>query len=87
VRLAGNAFEPHQAFRIGERAWGVQFHPEFDAPAMRGYVEALADDLRAEGADPEALRDKVQPTPSAAGLLGRFARLAEAHDATAARLR
>ncbi|MET0540412.1 MAG: glutamine amidotransferase [Variovorax sp.] len=87
VRLAGNAFEPHQAFRIGERAWGVQFHPEFDANAMRGYVDALADDLRAEGADPDALRATVRPTPSAAQLLGRFAKLAEAHDATSPALR
>ncbi len=87
VRLAGNAFEPHQAFRVGERAWGVQFHPEFDAAAMRGYVDALAEDLRAEGVDPDALREDVRATPAAAQLLGRFARLAEAQDATASRLR
>jgi GMP synthase (glutamine-hydrolysing) len=87
VRLAGNAFEPHQAFRIGERAWGVQFHPEFDALAMQAYVDALAADLRAEGADPVALRDKVRATPDAARLLGRFAHLAEEHDASASGLR
>lgn len=81
VRLAGNGFEPNQAFRIGERAWGVQFHPEFDAAAMRGYIEALADDLRAEGREPAALRDSVAATPIAAQLLGRFAHLAEEHDA------
>ncbi len=28
-----------QAFRIGERAYGVQFHPEFDLPIARMYVE------------------------------------------------
>lgn len=26
VLLAGNAFEPHHAFRVGPSAWGVQFH-------------------------------------------------------------
>jgi GMP synthase (glutamine-hydrolysing) len=80
VRLAGNAFEPHQAFRIGPCAWGVQFHPEFDAEAMLGYIDHLADDLRAKGADPAALRERVTATATAARLLGRFARIAEAHD-------
>ncbi|RZI96342.1 MAG: glutamine amidotransferase [Variovorax sp.] len=81
VRLAGNDFEPNQAFRIGERAWGVQFHPEFDAAAMRGYIGLLADELRAEGRDAVALCDSVAATPTAAQLLGRFAHLAEEHDA------
>jgi GMP synthase (glutamine-hydrolysing) len=85
VRLAGSDFEPMQAFRIGENAWGVQFHPEFDDEIMRGYIEHLAESLRSEGADPAALRDRVKPTASAAGLLGRFARIAEAHDAEASR--
>lgn len=83
VRLAGNAFEPTQAFRVGESAWGLQFHPEFDAEIMRGYVDHLADTLRAEGSDPAALRERVAATAAAAQLLGRFARIAEAHDALA----
>jgi GMP synthase (glutamine-hydrolysing) len=83
VRLAGNAFEPNQAFRIGRCAWGLQFHPEFDAEAMRGYVDLLADQLRAEGTDPAALRERVGGTPTSAQLLGRFARIAEEHDAAA----
>ncbi len=83
VPLAGNAFEPTQAFRVGENAWGLQFHPEFDAEIMRGYVDHLADSLRAEGSDPAALRERVAATATAAQLLGRFARIAEAHDALA----
>lgn len=79
VRLAGNAHEPVQAFRIGGNAWGVQFHPEFDAEAMRGYIDLLAEDLKSGGADPAALRDGVGRTDAAAGLLGRFARIVEAH--------
>jgi GMP synthase (glutamine-hydrolysing) len=75
--LARNGHDAHQAFRVGDCAWGVQFHPEFDMQAMRGYVDAMADDLRAEGADPERLRAGVRPTPVAASLLGRFARLAQ----------
>ncbi|MFH0129326.1 glutamine amidotransferase [Variovorax sp. EL159] len=81
VRLAGSEHEPVHAFRVGEHAWGVQFHPEFDAEAMRGYIDMLANDLKAEGADPAALRARVGATDAAAGLLGRFARIAEAHQA------
>jgi len=81
VRLAGSEHEPVHAFRVGEHAWGVQFHPEFDAEAMRGYIDMLANDLRAAGADPAALRARVGATDAAAGLLGRFARIAEAHQA------
>jgi GMP synthase (glutamine-hydrolysing) len=80
VRLAGNDHEPVQAFRVGENAWGVQFHPEFDADTMRGYIDMLADGLRTEGADPAALRGRVAATDAAAGLLGRFARIVEAHE-------
>lgn len=76
-RLAGNAFEPHQAFRLGS-AWGVQFHPEFDQPAMRRYLELLHDRLSAAGRDPQALLAGVRPTPEAAGLLARFAALLSA---------
>ncbi len=31
-----------QAFRMGERAYGVQFHPEFNMPIARMYVELRA---------------------------------------------
>ncbi|AVS72900.1 glutamine amidotransferase [Paracidovorax cattleyae] len=74
VRLAGNAFEPHQAFRVGHCAWGVQFHPEFGPDAMRGYIDTLAADLRHAGRDPGTLRGHVRATPEAAALLGRFGR-------------
>jgi GMP synthase (glutamine-hydrolysing) len=65
---------------VGETAWGVQFHPEFDADVMRGYIDMLAEGLRKEGADPAALRERVAATDTAAGLLGRFARIVEAHE-------
>ena len=84
VRLAGNAFEPHQAFRAGPRAWGLQFHPEFDAEVMRGYVDHLAGELRALGTDPDVLRSRVAGTEAATGLLRRFACIAEAHETAAA---
>lgn len=37
VLLARNEWEPHHAFRYGDRIWGVQFHPEFSGKAIQGY--------------------------------------------------
>jgi GMP synthase-like glutamine amidotransferase len=38
VVLAANAAYPVQAFRVGEVAWGLQFHPEADAALVRGWA-------------------------------------------------
>jgi GMP synthase (glutamine-hydrolysing) len=52
-----------QAYRIGERAWGVQFHPE----VTREILEGWADDLRSDedavrlGVDPDAAREQWEP--------------------------
>ncbi len=75
VLLASSARDPHQAFRLGERAWGVQFHPEFSADAARFYVRECAEELRAEGQDPGALEAGVRDTLEAAELLRRFGEL------------
>lgn len=72
--LARTRLEPHAAVRFGERAWGVQFHPEFDGDTMRGYVAARLDRLAAEGIDPSALA--ATDAPEAARVLRTFARLA-----------
>ena len=72
--LAETEREPHAAVRFAARAWGVQFHPEFDGDVMRGYIDARKDVLRAEGIDPEALR--AEDAPVAARVLATFARLA-----------
>ena len=71
IRLGGNGFESNQAFRVGEQAWGVQFHPEFDEDAMRGYIDRQAASLE----NPGALREGVRATPEAARLLERFGKL------------
>lgn len=73
--LAGNAFEPHHAFRLGDCAWGVQFHPEFDAAIMRSYIDEQGQELEAEGQDISSLRCGVIETPHAAMVLRRFADL------------
>jgi GMP synthase (glutamine-hydrolysing) len=74
-RLAETDCDPNQAFAVGARAWGVQFHPEFDADVIRGYLEERADTLRSEGLDPDALAREVREAPAGPRLLRRFAQL------------
>jgi GMP synthase (glutamine-hydrolysing) len=75
VRLAGDGWDENQAFRLGNNAWGVQFHPEIDADILRAYVRAEAENLKAQGQDPEKILAQVRETPVAARLLSRFAAL------------
>ncbi|MEW6678928.1 MAG: glutamine amidotransferase [Pseudomonadota bacterium] len=76
VHLARSKQEPHHAFRIGPRAWGVQFHPEFDIEAMRAYVHRWAEKPNAPKRDWQAVAQGVEDTPAAAEITRRFARLA-----------
>ncbi|WP_439112322.1 glutamine amidotransferase [Hydrogenophaga sp.] len=76
VLLAGNAFEPHHAFRVGPSAWGVQFHPEFSAEALRAYVDGMGPVLAREGRDAVQINAGLRDTPQAASVLPRFAQLA-----------
>lgn len=73
VILATNGADPYHALRYGPACWGVQFHPEFDAEIIRGYVDGLADRLVAEGLDIGAIRAGIRATPAAATVLDRFA--------------
>lgn len=74
--LARSELEPHQVMRFGARAWGVQFHPEFSAHAMAGYVRLRAETLRGEGLDAAHILAAVAPAPEGRRLLRRFARIA-----------
>ena len=74
VPLARSTHEAHQAFRLGDCAWGVQFHPEFDERITRVYTLAQADKLAAQGKNAEEVAKTVRPTPESAGLLRAFAR-------------
>ncbi|HWR01809.1 MAG TPA: glutamine amidotransferase [Chlorobaculum sp.] len=76
VLLGGNAHEPHHAFRIGRCAWGVQFHPEYTAEVMRGYIEEQRRSLDAAGKDVVGMVAGVVETPDAGRLLRNFASLA-----------
>lgn len=73
--LATGHAERYQSYRLGERTWAVQFHPEWDADVMRAYLQARREVLREEGLDPEALLDAVEPVDHGRRLLARFGEL------------
>jgi GMP synthase (glutamine-hydrolysing) len=70
--LATSARDGACAFRWGERAWGLQFHPEFSTTHMRGYVRARRDALAGEGLDAASMENSVRATPWARQVLRRF---------------
>ncbi|MFI8825471.1 type 1 glutamine amidotransferase [Streptomyces sp. NPDC053431] len=51
---------PYQAFRVGARAWGVQFHPEALAGTIADWAAADGPRIRAEGGDPDAALGSVR---------------------------
>jgi GMP synthase (glutamine-hydrolysing) len=74
--LATSAHDPHHAYRVGRRAWGVQFHPEYDADIVRAYLEQRRQQLLAEGLDPDALAGSARDTGHGGRVLRRFAEIA-----------
>jgi GMP synthase (glutamine-hydrolysing) len=74
--LAESDLDPYQAFAWGPRAWGLQFHPEFDAEIMRGYLVGRRERVLAEGLDADALLAGVREAPAGPHILRRFAQRA-----------
>ena len=72
--LATTDKEKHAAFSIGEAIKCVQFHPEIDGDAMRGYVEARAHLIEGEGGDAKAILEGVTDAPHGASTLRSFVR-------------
>ena len=55
VLLAASTRYPHQAFRVGPAAWGLQFHIEPDQPMVAGWVAGNRELLASLGVDPAGL--------------------------------
>ena len=72
VRLGSTRRDPNAAFSFGTAAWGVQFHPEFDAHVMKRYIEERRELLVAEGIDVDDRLGAVEECPDAAAVLRRF---------------
>ena len=75
ARLASSAHESNHIFRIGDSAWGLQFHPEYDAPIMRSYILEQAKELESAERDVSEILRTVKETPAAAGILKNFAHI------------
>jgi GMP synthase (glutamine-hydrolysing) len=56
---AGDPY-PHQAFRLGAVAWGVQYHPEVTAADFAGWMREDADAVVAAGLDPDEVARGVE---------------------------
>ncbi len=76
ILLASNENEPHHAFTMGPCAWGVQFHPEFDADIMKTYVHAFSDLMKTHGQKPDQTLKTISETPRSMQLLNRFVGIA-----------
>ena len=61
--LASSALDMNQAFVVGKSAWGVQFHPEFDAQIAIKYIHHHREALLEEQKDPDRLIEKCVDTP------------------------
>jgi GMP synthase-like glutamine amidotransferase len=55
VLLASSPAYENQAFRVGERAWGLQFHPEVTLPLVAQWAQDDARAVREAGLDPTAV--------------------------------
>lgn len=75
VCLASSELEKNHAFRIGDRVWGVQFHPEFNAEITRYYIDFYRDKLQEQGRKTETLHGQLADTPEAVRVLLNFSQL------------
>jgi GMP synthase (glutamine-hydrolysing) len=75
-----------EAFRVGSRAWGVQFHPEVDEPALDGWYRDWSESVIEAGvteADARAVDARHLPGQRALAeaLFGGFAQVAAVYGA------
>lgn len=86
VHLASSPKYSQQAFRVGARAWGLQFHIEMDVPAVEAIARAFPDEAAdapggLEGLLQESRRAVAALAPARDSILGRFARMCAAPSA------
>lgn len=74
VWLAASDTYPHQVFRVGAAAWGVQFHPEVSSATFRAWAD-LHPDVDAEAVTTEFKRRDEEIAAAGRALARRFAAL------------
>lgn len=75
VLLASSDRVPFEAFRYGDRVWGMQFHPEFSTDVMQAYTKYARSGLESEGFDPDYIYQQITDTPNGLTIMQRFAGL------------
>ncbi len=77
VTLLGSCpVDLNHAFRYKQHIWCVQFHPEWTANIMQGYIKQRQDVLAQEGFNPTEMVSQLGECKVADNLLKRFAKLA-----------
>jgi GMP synthase-like glutamine amidotransferase len=78
VELLARGGDGVEAFRVGDAAWGVQFHPDVDAAALDGWYVDFAGYLGAVDADALKAEDRRREPDQqrvSRALFGAFARV------------
>ncbi len=73
--LGSSKMDPHQAFVYNDTAWGIQFHPEFDADITIEYIHHFKEMLHNLNKNPENLVAQTKNTEFGNRFLRRFADL------------
>lgn len=76
--MATSPLDNNFAIRFAEKAWGIQFHPEFSRLVMSDYIKYRGDALLEEGLNPRALSRQVVETTAANTVLNTFRQLIHA---------
>lgn len=74
-RLGLSKRDENQAFAVGDCAWGVQFHPEYDAEVVMEYIRHYRIMLQRQGQDPDELMAGIVDSFYGGEILRRFAGL------------
>ncbi len=77
VVLGGYDADPYAFLRFSEKAWGMQFHPEFTTSIMRAYISSRSQDINDEGGNAADLISRISKSPSGEALLQRFVHLCQ----------
>lgn len=78
LEVIGHAeHDPHHMVKAGPRAWGVQFHPEFDLDIVRDYLHARRSIMEEEGGSgtTDRLLGATSAAPHAHELIRAFSAL------------
>jgi GMP synthase (glutamine-hydrolysing) len=70
--LASSDVDINQAFVVGNSAWGIQFHPEFDAEIVIEYINQHREALLREHNNPDRIIERCLDTPHGSEMLKRF---------------